>query len=704
MPSALTLQIIASLRKDADLQQLLAIHEKFRGKYSGDLIEVAAGYWQAQRWADAAVAFYEARNAFTPTISETEWKTLENWRIKAESQAKAAGMTVDYENPVDPETGQPKGTMPNPQSQVASQLGNMSAPAAQTGADSKAMQQAKSPNAFIKSASPRRLLEKHLEGLHDQRTHNPHKHGAMDDAGGGASPNSGMLPGMVQRGAGAPGAKTGKKPAKGKAKSKSPLAEVQTITQKPPTGLPEVNAKKPDIQQPASFNDGSHSGFDTKTWSTKAVPDRVKEFLALPEETRDAMADAPRSIPAAIQERLSFAGQRPADGSPHDAVRSRLKQIGDYIQPDAHALISKHMLEMADDLNEAGVDPEKAREIVLDAVDTLAVQEQESNSRTLGDHGSRHLMGDSQMALDIMTAIPGYETPATRIALKLAGVYHDAGYLTPPSHIFLDKDHPRWSTQHYEKNIQPKIAEALGPDVAEYLKHIIATHADANLDWVNNPVASAFRVADNVALFHKEKLPGFMHYVPDNIQAIAKLGRKEITADQAREECAANIQKADLSEKVRKDLLAAITEINPITAKLTLGMLGGEITGFDWGDDTGIVVKMKRDTSQDDILRVLDLHQKQFAKFAESFGVKADDFLGEKEYEFTQGGTKVMKAVVEGGTEKPKPAPKPAEAPKPADKPAEAPKPAPEAAKPPPVEEKPVVKMLRYQIRKSMRQ
>lgn len=687
--SSVKLQIIASLRKDADLQSLLDIHQRFRGKYAGDLIEVAAGYWQAQRWADAAVSFYEARDAFTPTISKTEWQTLENWRVKAEQQAKAAGMTVDYDNPVDEETGQPKGAAPNPQMQLASQFGAAMPPqtpqGAQASSDSKAMQVAKNPNAFIK----------HLEGQHDQKTHNPHK-------GPGGTQSQGAQGGGQQL-------TGGKKKAAPKGKSKSPLAQIQAptpqnpfpaVSQKPTTGLPEINAKKPDIQQPAGFNDGSVSAFDTKAWSAKPVPDRVKEFMALPEQERDRMADAVHSIPKVVQERLGFAGPRPTEGSPHDAARQRLKQIGDFMHTDAHELIGKHMNELADDLTEAGVDEDKAREIVLDAVDTLAVQEQESNSRSLGDHGSRHLLGDSQMALDIMTAIPGYETPATRAAIKLAGVYHDTGYLTEPSHIFLDKDHPRWSTQHYEANIHPKIAEALGPEVADYLKYMVATHADANLDWVNNPVASAFRVADNVALFHKEKLPGFLHYAPDNVQVLAKLGRKEITPEEARTQCIANIEKlTGISDKVKKDLSAAASEIGPVTTKLTLGMLGGEITGFEWGDDTGIVVKMKRDTEQDDILRALDLHQKQFAKFAESFGVKPEEFLGEKEYVFKQGETSVLKAVVEGGTEKP--APKPVEAQKPTEpaKPAEAPKPVEEKPK----VETPVTKSLRARIIERLR-
>ena len=382
------------------------------------------------------------------------------------------------------------------------------------------------------------------------------------------------------------------------------------------------------------------------SFESMPIDERRAAWSKLPKEKRDGIAKASTAIKSIISERLSFAGQRPTSGTPEECADKRLKSIGGFVMPDAHAGIKKASTELASILRETGAREDFIRETVLDTVDALAVQENEALRRTLGDHGVRHIMGDIYMALDILKEVPGYDTPQDKAATFIAGIYHDTGYLTKPSQIFLDEDHPSWSRQHFDANAKSRVAANLGKDTADLVSNIVNTHYTADLDWQNDAAASAFRVADNAALFKNEKMPGLLHYVPDNFSVIKDFADKKIDMDVARQRLAKNIgAQGNLTPEVRTALLDSVDEFSPFLVKSSLGMLAGKVENFAWKDGA-LLVELKRDPATDKIQQVLDVGQRQFKKFAESLGVDPDDFSTQRSLELKDNNKVVLRAVI----------------------------------------------------------
>lgn len=382
-------------------------------------------------------------------------------------------------------------------------------------------------------------------------------------------------------------------------------------------------------------------------WLSKPIDERRSLWSKLSIADRDGVAKASTSIKSIIEDRLGFAGPRPISGRAEQAAQARLSSLKGFVMPDAKNRIEKAASQLSSILRESGVKDEAAvRKIVLDAVDTLAVQENEALRRTLGDHGVRHIMGDVYMAMDVLGEVPGHDSPKEKAAIFLAGIYHDTGYLTEPSQIFLDEDHPRWSSQHFNKNVRPDIEASLGKEVADLVSKTIDTHYTADIDWQSDTVASAFRVADNSALFKDEKMPGLLHYVPENFSVINDFADNKISIDEAKSRIATNIRNSSkITPEVRAALLDSVDEFSPFLVKTSLGMLAGKVKDFDWRNDA-LWVELKRDPGSDKIQKVLDVGQRQFKKFAESLGVDPNDFTSKGSLELMDDGKVVLRAVI----------------------------------------------------------
>jgi hypothetical protein len=205
--------------------------------------------------------------------------------------------------------------------------------------------------------------------------------------------------------------------------------------------------------------------------------------------------------------------------------------------------------------------------------------------------------------------------------MTLAGAYHDTGYLTPTSQNFLDGGHPRWSKQYYDAHVRGSIKKALGSSFADQLGEIILTHDGTDMDWstATSSMTSAFRLADNLALFHFEKLPPLIRYVPANSKVMIDLGEGEIDLGTALDRFRANILAAKLRGPVQWQLMRAAEEVSPITPKLTVGMFGNHIDDIEWNVDHPRIVLHSGHHNQA-VEAALGLGYKQFAKLAETYG------------------------------------------------------------------------------------
>lgn len=369
-------------------------------------------------------------------------------------------------------------------------------------------------------------------------------------------------------------------------------------------------------------------GYDRDTYAAMSVPDRKAAFGKLSDEERDRQADAPNSVTKRIDDLMRDSGvpDRPTEGSPSQNAEARVAQmleVGVLTEGAAERVMEQGAL-VADGLTALGVDAALASKMALDTIDATAAQELETMGRTLGDHGARHLEGDTRMALDALGSM-GLDTPENQVLMALAGSFHDAGYMTEPSREFLDEDHPRWSQQYYDANVRADVEKALGPEAADALSRIIATHADTTMDWEEDPLASAFRLGDNLALFHEEKLPALFDYVPGNTRELIDYARGQSLED-TQAAMRANIERAQgLSDEQRERLNAAVDEVNPILPKLTIGMVGARVGDIEWTGEH-MTVDLIRTPANEALSQVLDMGQRQFDKFAKTYGVDPKEF------------------------------------------------------------------------------
>lgn len=378
----------------------------------------------------------------------------------------------------------------------------------------------------------------------------------------------------------------------------------------------------------------SKSKFDAAEWLAKPVPDRLKEWNAQSQAKRDEIADAPVSIPKREAELLKPLGEWPKESGDNKAdCAARIAQANEHVTNYAAGKLKVQLDRFDSLLTEAGVPPKVATQLHRMGTDTLIAQEMEAMSRTLGDHGISHIGGNIDRALKMIDVVPGVDTAQDKLAIVTANIWHDSGYLTEPSRNFLDEGHPRWSTENYNAHVKPLLSQSLGNRWAGEVEHMIRTHDATNIDWVEDAPGSAVRVADNTGLFMRDKLPPLFRHVPQNIAVLRKLSNKELDVTQAREAMAANVDKADYPEPIKESLRRAVKEVNPITGKFTLGMMGGNIEGVSWDKDH-VKITLREDKLLTQLHKIGDFGQRQFGKFAETYGVDPAQFKTDLNFAF----------------------------------------------------------------------
>ena len=398
---------------------------------------------------------------------------------------------------------------------------------------------------------------------------------------------------------------------------------------------------------------GSASAFDASKYNGMSIQDRKKAFFAQPAHVVDAQARASQYIPQFIQSTLQEAGvgERPNTGSLRTDIVSRVKQYGDMTFEANKGSILDTGLELESILGLAGVEESLRREITMDALDNLVVQDYEAMSRQLGDHGIHHIQNNIKATYEIMKVVPGADTPQSMAEMYLTHIYHDTGYLTEPSQIFLDSAHPRWSRQHYNKNIKSVVTQALGKESAEHISFMIESHGDTGINWNRDALASAVRIADNMSVFHKEKLPQLFRSVPQNLQVLEMLQLGKITEAQANMRMVSQIKQMNFTPRIATQLIAAAKECNRATPMFTLGMMGGNFDSFDWADGH-LKIYLRKNSEGTRLQKLLDLGQRQFAKFAKSYGVDWKYFRNHLGFKFPPDGETLLEAIMVGEKER----------------------------------------------------
>ncbi len=400
--------------------------------------------------------------------------------------------------------------------------------------------------------------------------------------------------------------------------------------------------------------------FVQPAWETLPVPERKAAFGALPTRLRDKLADAKLGIARTVESLLVRAAPRESPlewqrvsklDAVNDSVLAQVERVvqAGLISRESGDAIGRIGIEMASALSQAttgdGLLSKMALRVVEQAVEDSLAQEVETSRRVLGDHGARHLEGNARMAVEVLAAVPGHDTPADVAMMWLAAALHDTGYLAAPARAFLDEDHGRWSAQHFRQHYARDLTHLFDADFVRKLEHLIETHSDATLDWANDPELSAFRLADNLALFHEEKLPNLFHLVPKNTRVLIDYAHGRVTLAEAKRMMRENVATSKLADVLKLQLQQAVEEVGETLPRFTLGMIAGAVGDITWRDDH-VHVELIHNPANEALGEVLDLGQKQFEKFAKTYGEDPSDFVAKGSFTLATEAGPVLSATI----------------------------------------------------------
>ncbi|MBU2685762.1 MAG: hypothetical protein KKF27_21180 [Gammaproteobacteria bacterium] len=271
------------------------------------------------------------------------------------------------------------------------------------------------------------------------------------------------------------------------------------------------------------------------------------------------------------------------------------------------------------------------------SIEKLLVQEVESRSRILGDHGIRHVISNVLNTLDILDSLEkgGIAVNAQDQLLAIsAQLTHDIGYTA------------EGQRKSFDNKIHPEISAAYAADSLDYkqvfgdrhteLVETIRTHDGVDIDWDKYPIKSAVRTADNLSLFSREKLPDLFTRVPGALDELAQLqlaiiGKEDKTIlPIVKADLHKLINKSNLDKNQKQDLHHAADEVSGITGKFTFGMVAGAFDSFSFSADRVLDVSLVQRPDREILNSLFDLGERQFDKF-----IKAYDHQGSLEVGLT---------------------------------------------------------------------
>jgi hypothetical protein len=297
--------------------------------------------------------------------------------------------------------------------------------------------------------------------------------------------------------------------------------------------------------------------------------------------------------------------------------------------------IPEHVAELRRSHFPASGDMRDLDSYMLMVVDALVYQEQQSWRRQLGDHGVRHVLDDVSSARAManqvhqFTGTVGHDDLAVQTC---TAIFHDIGYTADAARKTFEgtKLHPQYGAMwvHHNATLFDRV---FGTEARERIEDMIVRHQDADIDWYEDPVGSSIRVADNLALFAREKLPALFKYVSGAIATLEEMGhirdsdptRFKVLKRQLKEQ----VRASKLKPNLKRDLMRAADEVGPATPRFTLGMMAGERMdpSFD-GETMHVPIRYS-----DEMRRISELFgeqqaRAQFAKLAESYGAGPEQF------------------------------------------------------------------------------
>jgi len=296
--------------------------------------------------------------------------------------------------------------------------------------------------------------------------------------------------------------------------------------------------------------------------------------------------------------------------------------------------------------------PTQLQELVTSSIDKLIYQEVRAWERQLGDHGIRHIWSNIDFQNRILTAMGSAGIKITdedRFLVNLVMINHDLGYTVGEARTSLQasKFHPEYSRQWFESE-RDFFGKYFSEDQLDEMEHYILNHDQANIDWEEQPLLSALSTADNLSLFHEEKLPSLFRYVDGSIDSLFDMQRAiqrndDAGIEKARQELFAKVDQSTLPKFTKSWLKQAAGGVSKFTPKFTIPMLVGHVSAFDFSSDTGLEITVQEDPFESKMADFFDMGQGQYVKFAETYGAQ---IANNDDITFAKGGKQLIRLRV----------------------------------------------------------
>ncbi|MEI7741741.1 MAG: hypothetical protein WCJ29_04510 [bacterium] len=456
--------------------------------------------------------------------------------------------------------------------------------------------------------------------------------------------------------------------------------------------------------------------FKPKEWNKLSLQEKLT--YCKPDKLREDMAD--RLHADRLPEAESFEiGKKfeAADLAKVDANIDRLlaahssKELGN-ISKEYAETIGESMKEYAKLISEAGskdgIEANAVNEVVEDLIKKMVFQQQESERRALGDHGVRHIIkGNIGEAKKIMAAWDESHdekmNPLDKLKMMTVMLNHDMGYTVDVNRKGFGStgDHPAFSRKIFESQAD-LYGKVFQPEDLQQMSEILETHDNETSDFSSKErgLESAIRLADNMALFHDNKMPELFYQDPTNVEVLQKIAALEkmypVTPDkdadgkpiklsdaekakndqmEALQRAAVDVLKKSLTEKIQKNdkldknsqagLLNAVKDLSPGQHKFNVGMYGGNLEGYKFNDEGALEVTVSKSAMHKQMQDMFEMGQAGFVKMLDSYkDEKGKEFVKKQvdaeTVEVKLGDPPVMvfniisegKAVKDGGSER----------------------------------------------------
>jgi len=344
-----------------------------------------------------------------------------------------------------------------------------------------------------------------------------------------------------------------------------------------------------------------------------------------------AITKKPLSSPPRVKGNLSSETAKAIVGN----ARSELEKYSHYLSTASYGLARDSIYGMENLLSDPSLSKINAEHIdrmMIDSIRKMVNQEVESNRQQFTDHGIRHIQGNIDRMNQMLDTVNEGKTTAME---KLMGYFiminHDVGYTAPEVRkggdegIKASKNHRKWSADILERQRNEWNRDKIfSPEQYDRIVDIVKTHDDPKIDK-KDILGTSVRLADNLALFAKEKLPTMFSAIPKGKDLLIKMGEASQNKDENkfkeyRNEMYKSIDGTEMNANLKRDLKSAVREIGYMTPHFTLGVLAGEINKID-GDKNHINIDIQHNKWDSFLQKYFDMGQYQTRSFLKAYGI-----------------------------------------------------------------------------------